>query len=92
MNIKRETGKQTSSALAISGYNIRPGNRGGIQRHTAQWEQPARRTMETVKDLVLELPSSHPVAAVFNDRSRGIIEAKRSLKIKKHLFLDSSSK
>lgn len=48
--------------------------------------------METVKDLVLELQSSHPVAAIFNDRSRGIMEAKRSLKIKKHLFLDSSSK
>lgn len=98
MNIKRETGKQTSSALAINGYSIRPAIEGGNTKahRGARWEQPARRTMETAKDLVLALPSSRPVAAIFNDRSRGIIEAKkktkRSLKIKKHLFLDSSSK
>lgn len=62
-----------------------------------RWEQPARRTTETAKDLASELPSSHPAAAIFNDRSRGMIEAKkqkksRSLKIKKHLFLDSTFK
>lgn len=83
MNIKRETGKQTSSARAISGDNIRPAIEGGIQRHTARsarWEQPARRTMETAKDLVSELSSSHPVAAIFDDRSRGIMEGEKKLK------------